>query len=199
MYVEETRPMYNAELETIQVVPPGREEYAFSYAKPVDWQPIPIPYEAPDFDDPKYFLPVAVSSAMYGVAVFSVGVRPRHAEGTVKEWLETLCREDNVELTDLREVSVGPMRGYMFDARQKAGITAVIMRNLYVEDGGRLFAVCTMAAEPFFHSVEYILAEMSESFRLADPHGPTAPLCPEAPVDAPSALRPLEFHPIPVV
>lgn len=168
--------MYNAELETIHVVPQGLENLAFSFAKPKDWQRISLPAEAPNFDDPKYFLPVAVCTAMYGIAVFSVGVRMRYNEGSVREWLEALCAEDKIEIEDLREISVGEMRGFMFDARQMAGASTMMMRNLYVEDAGRLYAICAMAAEPVFQSMQFILAEMTESFRLAEATGPTVKL-----------------------
>ncbi|HEU0120743.1 MAG TPA: hypothetical protein VFQ91_09475 [Bryobacteraceae bacterium] len=175
--------MYNAALEIIAVTPQGREELAFSYAKPSDWQSVEIPHEEPNFEDPKYFLPVAVATALYGIGVFSVGVRPAFDDGTVREWLEWLCGEDQIQIEDLREVSVGPMRGYIFDARQKVGVGTMVMRNLYVEDGGRLFAVCAMAAEQIFASMQYILAEMTESFRLAHAEGPTAAL---APIETPA-------------
>lgn len=179
--------MYNAELETIAVTPQGREELAFSYSKPLDWQSIAIPHEEPNFDDPKYFLPVAVATAMYGIGVFSVGVRPAFEDGTVREWLEWICGEDNIMIEDLREVSVGQMRGYIFDARQATGVATMVMRNLYVEDGGRLYAVCAMAAEQIFDSMQFILAEMTESFRLAEAHGPTVKLAP-APAEAEAAI-----------
>jgi hypothetical protein len=50
------------------------------------------------------------------------------------------------------------------------------MRNVYVEDGGRLFAICTMAIEPLYPSIAPVLASIAESFRVDAVSGPTVPL-----------------------
>ncbi|MBI2689482.1 MAG: hypothetical protein HYX27_24510 [Acidobacteria bacterium] len=165
-------------METISVVPAGREYLAFSYEKPADWRAVDLPAEEPNYDDPKYFEPIAAAASEYGVAVFSVGARMRYPDGTLREWLEFLCREDNIEIEEITEFCAGAMRGFRFDARQSDGTTTMIMRNLYVEDGGVLYAVCAMAAEQIYSAMADVLAAMTESFRIAKPDGPTVDLYP---------------------
>ncbi len=162
--------MYNAVLENIHVAPEGQE--AFTFSKPLDWTLVPVTKETPRFDDPNYFQPLAVATAMYGVAAFNVGVRPFPAGMSLRHWVEDSCAAARLRAEDLREVSVGDHRGVMFDARHSIGAARVSLRNLYIEHGGNLYAVCTLASEPIFRSMEFILAEMTESFRPASPAAP---------------------------
>jgi len=167
----------------VDIVPQGREFLAFSYAQPSDWIAADIPVEEPNFEDPKFFLPVAAAVSPGGSGAFTVGARMSYSDGTLQEWLGFLCREDTIEVSEVRQFSAGAMRGLRFEARQEADGAVMRMSNLYVEDGGRLYAVCAMAAEANFEGIAPTLAAMAESFRPADIQGPTA-----APVSDPGQI-----------
>jgi hypothetical protein len=168
----------NIDMERITVVPQGREQLAFSFEMPAGWVPVAIPAEAPDFTDPKFFQPVGVAAAQYGLAVFSVGVRPAYEDGSVREWLAWLCDADGITIENLREAELGEAVGFAFDGLQSDGQTTMQMRNVYVEDGGRLYAVCAMAAAQIFPALEPELAAMAASFRMVTTSGATVPLAP---------------------
>jgi len=165
-------------MERITGVPQGREQLAFSFELPPGWLTVEIPAEEPDFTDPKFFQPVGVAASQYGMAVFSVGVRPAYEDGSVREWLAWLCDADGIRVENLREVELGGAVGFAFDGVQSDGATTMCMRNIYVEDGGRLYAVCAMAAAPVFPALEPELATMASSFRIVTTSGATAPLAP---------------------
>jgi len=160
----------------INTIPHGIEHLAFSYSVPSDWTIGELPAEEPNFEDPKYFLPIAAAVSADGSGAFTVGARPGYEDGTLSDWLRYLCSEDNIEIDSLREFTCGEMRGLRFDARQSDGETTMCMCNLYVEDGGRLFAICAMAIEPLYPAVAPILSAVSESFRPESINGPTVPL-----------------------
>ena len=160
--------MYNAGLETIIAMPQGREDLAFTYAKPADWRAI----ETVKITDPEAFQPLAIIVGGYGGAVFSVSVRAGFGIGTLREWLEWLGTQG------VREVSIGGVRGYISETNETAGVTEVVTRSFLFEDGGRLFSIATLAAAPFFDEVRFVLAEMIESFRLLRPQGSLVGLAP---------------------
>jgi hypothetical protein len=58
-------------LEPATVVP-SLGHLAFEIGLPADWQKLPLPEEAVDFDRPTAFLPPGVFMANYGAIVFSV-------------------------------------------------------------------------------------------------------------------------------
>lgn len=157
----------------VTIIPEGREFLAFSYTKPADWLAADIPAEEPNFEDPKYFAPLAAAVSPCGSGAFTVGARMRYSDGTLRDWLDFLCAQDNIQIGEIHEFSAGEMRGLRFEARQVADGAAMRMRNLYVEDGGRIYAVCAMAAEANFLAVATTLAEMAESFRPVEIQGPT--------------------------
>lgn len=165
-------------MQRITVVPQGREQLAFSFELPAGWLTVEIPAEEPDFTDPKFFQPVGVAASPYGMAVFSVGVRPAYEDGSVREWLGWLCAADGIGIENLREAELGDAVGFAFDGVQSDGQTTMQMRNVYVEDGGRLYAVCAMAAAPIFPALEPELAAMAASFRMVTTSGATVPLAP---------------------
>ena len=157
----------------ITVIPEGREFLAFSYAKPEGWVTGDIPAEEPNFEDPKYFVPLAAAVSPDGAGAFTVGARMAYSDGTLQDWLSFLCSEDNIEILTSREFSADGMRGIRFDAVQRADGAVLLMRNLYIEDGGRLYAICAMANQANFEPVSEALAEITESFRPVEVKGPT--------------------------
>jgi len=158
----------------ITVIPEGREFLAFSYAKPEGWVTGDIPAEEPNFEDPKYFVPLAAAVSPDGSGAFTVGARMAYSDGTLQDWLGFLCSEDNIEILESREFVADGMRGIRFDARQRADGAVLLMRNLYVEDGGRLYAICAMADQANYGAVADALEEIAESFRPVEVKGPAA-------------------------
>ena len=68
------------------------------------------------------------------------------------------------------------MRGILFDGRQPGDTADFLMRNLYIEDGGVLYAIAAMALEPYFEAIEPWLTAMTTSFRPGQITGPTVAL-----------------------
>jgi hypothetical protein len=160
-------------MATIQVIPHGIEHLAFSYAAPSDWKIADVPAEKANFDDPEFFLPLAAAVSDCGSGAFTVGARPANADGALIDWLQYICGEDNIEVDTITPWSHGPMRGLRFDARQSADGALLRMRNLYVEDGERLFAICTMAPDALYDGIAPMLAAIAESFQVDNAAGPT--------------------------
>ena len=134
-------------METINVVPEGFENLACSYALPAGWNAADLGAQEFNAEDPYFFLPLVADSGD-GTGAFTVGARPSYPDGTIREWLEHLCGRDQVEISNLREFHSDGLRGYLFDGRQPAEGAGIIMRNLYAEDGGVLYAVCAMSMFP---------------------------------------------------
>ena len=161
----------NQGMPTIEFRPAGREFLACSCELPEDWKIGEIPPEEPNFDDPTYFLPLAAAVSPDGNFALTVGARMAYDDGTLLDWLQYLCATDNIEIDDIEKWSEDGMTGVLFNGRQHAGGCTMFSRNLYVEDGGRLFAVSTMTSQPGL-----TVPEISASFRLAQANGPTVPL-----------------------
>lgn len=157
------------------VSPAGREFLAFSLDIPEGWKIGDVPAEDPNFDDPNYFLPLAAAVSPSGDGAITAGARMAFSDGALLDWLQYLTSEANIEILDIERFTAGEMTGVRFDARQQSGGDALRMRNLYIEDGGRLYAISAMAAEPAFDAIAAELTEVLESFRLAETAGPTAP------------------------
>jgi hypothetical protein len=142
--------------ERIQVIPQGYENLACSYAKPAAWKTADIPPQAFDNEDPYFFLPLVAAVSPDGAGAFTVGARPAYPDGTL--------------------IEADGMRGLLFDGRQPGDTADFLMRNLYIEDGGVLYAVAAMALEPYFEAIEPWLTAMTTSFRPAEINGPTVEL-----------------------
>lgn len=166
----------NQGMPTIEFRPAGREFLACSCDLPEDWKIGEIPPEEPNFDDPTYFLPLAAAVSPDGAGALTVGARMAYDDGTLLDWLQYLCAESNVAVENIERFEAGGLSGVRFEGIQRAEGAALRMNNLYIEDGGRLYAVCAMAAEALYEPVAPALQSIVESFRLAQTNGPTVPL-----------------------
>ena len=173
--------------EVVQVVPQGYENLACSYAKPAGWKTADIPPQPFDTDDPYFCLPLVAAVSPDGAGAFTVGARPAYSDGTLSQWLEHLAGRDNIAIDNVRPFEADGLRGLLFDGRQPGDGADFLMRNLYLEDGGVLYAVCAMALEPYFADVEPWLNAMTTSFRPLEITGPTVALEPatDTPYDSP--------------
>ncbi len=152
---------------------PSLEHLAFEVGVPGDWQKLPLPEEAVDFEKPTTFLPLGVFMASYGAVIFAVAARPVYGEGTVSQWLSYLAREMAFSVEDSEPVSFGPLRGFQCSATQAAEMGRMRLRAVLVEDGGRMISLTLMAPEAIWPSVADTLDAMLQSFRLLDQRGPT--------------------------
>ena len=154
--------MYDAELEPVHVIPQGRPALAFSFEKPIAWNLATLPRDFFRKTDANCFEPLALATSPDGAALFTVGVLAMPQGGATVQWLAGLCREGDVEIEGTRQFG----GGYLFNARHTVDGRVTILRKLYIEAHGHLFAICAMAPQPVFASMELILSSMTESFRL---------------------------------
>lgn len=154
--------MFDALLETIRVVPPGRAGLAFFYTKPTTWTVAPLPRDFFRKAGAGHFEPLVLATSPDGAALFTIGVIALPQGGATLQWLTGLCREGNVEIDATRQFG----GGYLFNAHHTVDGRVTIIRKFYVETQGHLFAVTAMAAQPVFAAMELILSSMTESFRL---------------------------------
>lgn len=154
------------------ISPAGREFLAFSLDIPDDWKIAAVPAEDPNFEDPTYFLPLAAAVSPSGDGAITAGARMAFSDGALLDWLQFLTSSANIDILEIERFTAGKMTGVRFDARQQT----LRMRNLYIEDGGRLYAISAMAEEQAFDAIAPALTEVLESFRLAEAAGPTVPL-----------------------
>jgi hypothetical protein len=159
-------------------VPARLADLAFHFAKPAGWTLADLPPEVPDFAAPQAFAALAIAMAPFAAIVFSVGARPAYDDGTLSEWLQWLAREQGYDPGEI-EVEAGlPHRAVGCWALQVSDGTALRMRLLLLEDGGRLVTVNVLAPEELWGSVHDTLRTMLHSFTLARPQGPRALACP---------------------
>lgn len=164
--------MYDAELNKIECNPRRGRLPAFSFAKPANWHALAFPYPPASFDDPGYYEPAIIASTPATDAMLTIGTRPAPATGSLRESLAAWCRTEGAVVAAIR-----PYRtGLLATAHHSSNGVTMAMRIFFLEDGGRLYAICAMAAEPLFDSIQLLLSTMAESFELASPAGSTMPI-----------------------
>jgi hypothetical protein len=168
-------------LEPATVVP-SLGHLAFEVGVPADWQKLPLPEEAVDFDRPTAFLPLGVFMANYGAIVFSVAARPAYEDGTVRQWLDFLCREQGFSMGETGPVQIGSLQAVESYGTQSAEVGVMRLRIVAAEDGGRLVTLTCMAPEALWPAVGETLDAMLQSFRLRDQRGQTVQIGTSAPV-----------------
>lgn len=169
-------------------VPARIANIAFKVSIPPDWRRVDLPEEELNFDKPDYFVPLFVAMAGYGVVVFSVAARPAYEDGTVEQWVRYIGRAQEVQIQQLRPVSINGCGAMIADAFQQSDAGLMQMRTVFLEDGGRLINISTMAPAQIWSSVEAQLDQMLHSFRLDEPRGATAQL--QAETDQPATPSP---------
>lgn len=164
--------MYDTELKTIECRSRNGRLPAFTFAMPANWHASLFPYPAASFDDPSYYETAVVASSAAADAILAISSRPVLAGGTLRESLAAWCQAEGAQVSAIR-----PYRsGLLVEARQNRGGAPMSMRIFFLEDGGQLYAVCAMAAEPLFDGLQLLLPTLAESFQLAAPAGRTIPV-----------------------
>ena len=168
---------------------------------PDGWANVPIPEEEHDFNNPTVFVPLLVCMAPYGAVVFTVAARPRFDDGTVQDWAEYLAAQNNLVVERIREARVNRMPCILVDATMASEMGPMRSRSIFLEDGGRLFNIGTLAPEAIWPSVEADFDRLLGSFVLDDVQGITAAplrlMTSESAVDlsAPVQARPATAEP----
>lgn len=161
------------------------------FLKPTDFVIADVPHEVPDFEKSPMFMPLAVTLTQLGPVVFSLGARPAFGDGTVSQWLDYVCREENYEHSEPQRIDIGGMPGVTCDAMQSSDAGLLQMRFVMIEDGGRLFQMSGLAPQALWKAAVERIDTMLRSFELAEKRGTQVPLFPgeSAPVPAPVNVK----------
>ncbi len=165
----------------VELTPPGRAFLAIKHAIPEDWKQVPIPPEDADFNNPIFFLPLAVWMAPYGAIVFTVAARPAYEDGSMLQWVDYLCNAREMRHEFLRPHEINGMPCMTFESVQDSDAGKMRARLVMLEDGQRLFNLSVMAPEQIWKTLEPMLDRILSSFKLVETKGATAPLAPVAP------------------
>ena len=147
---------------------------ACSCLLPDGWVNVSLPGETYDLSNPAVLLPLLVCMAPYGAVVFSIGARPAFEDGTVQDWAEYLAGQSDLTIERVREARVNRMPCILFDATMPSEAGLMRSRSVFLEDGGRLFNVGTLAPEAIWSSVEADFDRLLGSFELDEVKGITA-------------------------
>jgi hypothetical protein len=181
-----------AEFEPVEV-PSRIADLGFSFLKPKDFHALQLPEEEVKFEDPTYFLPLMVCMAGYGAVVFSVAARPAFEDGCVEDWVRFVASKQEGEVIGVRRGVVGGLQAVVVEATQPSEAGQMRVRSHFIEDGGRLVILGTLAPEQVWGSVEEILMQMVGSFRLATPRGQKATVM-RPPTPLPTAIPDGKFR-----
>lgn len=158
-------------------VPARLADLAFHFALPTGWKLADLPPEETDFTAPQAFAALTIAVAPFAAIVFSVGARPAYEDGTLADWLQWLAREQGYDPGEIEQETDLAHRAVGCWAMQVSDGTALRMRLMLLEDGGRLVTVNVLAPEALWASVHDTLRTMLRSFTLTRPQGPRALAC----------------------
>jgi hypothetical protein len=158
----------------LHIVPEGREMLACNCLVPDGWVQVPLPEEEHDFSQPTTFLPLLVCMAPYGAVLFTIAARPSFDDGTVQDWAEYLASNDNIEIEQVQQARIGRSPCVLFNATQASHAGIMRIRSVFLEDGGRLYNIGTMAPEQIWPSVEPVFHKLLGAFQLDEIKGLTA-------------------------
>lgn len=170
--------MSEQDFEHIQLPRPGPPDLGISFLKPKDWMLLKLPDDPPTFDKPTYLMPLAIAMAPFGAVLFTVAVRPAYDDGSVRDWAQYLCRENNVQITAGQDTTLCGFEGCLVEGQQPSEMGLMKMRMFFFEDGRRLFQLNTVGPEQIWPSVEQQLTFIARSFRTDATVGQTAPIAP---------------------
>ena len=174
---------------------------SFTYLRPAGFNPVDLPSEIPDFEQPAVFFPLEVVMADYGAVLFTVGARPAYGDGTVEDWAEFIARESKMQIDSLQPTTFAGMPAMQMEAHQQSEMGPMRLRTILLEDGTRMLNLTIIAPQALWASVEPTLELTLRSFRLDEERGATAvltraaarkiaektaALVPPAPADAPA-------------
>lgn len=186
--VHEERAM-NVERVKIQSDP---GDFALTFDKPGHWIPADLPAEPgdADFSQPFKFVPVCLfidpTKQETRPPMFMVAARPAYADGAVSDWLEAICAEQRLKHGPIGRAQFGDSPAVYCRAQMTTDDQAQMVIVL-VEDGGRLINLAFLTPASEWEQHQEALNTFLNSFRIAAPKRPVAPITPEESTQQPSS------------
>jgi len=177
-------------MATIRHTFPARlANLAFALDAPQGFEPLDIPAEDVDFNDPTLSAPLAVLSSQVALALVTVAARPAYEDGSVTDWLTFLSGHYGITLSNLTLGEVGGSTNrhpaVLAEGQQTQEGTNLQLRLVMFEDGGRLVTIHAMCPDELAPSYLPAMQQCIRSFELDSDSvmGPTAPLSHHAPAE----------------
>lgn len=152
----------------------------FSIEMPVGFVRPAVPKDPPNMEDPTACMPLMVASSAVALALLTVVARPAYPDGTVRQWMQYLCNNSGIELTNVRPGHVGGATRWhpamLADGHQVQDGTELVFRVAMFEDGGRLVIATAICPKELEASFMPTLAQCAESIELLESKGATAGL-----------------------
>jgi hypothetical protein len=156
------------------IVHAGKEMLAFSCRVPDGWHITPLPDDEYNFENPTVFVPLLIAMAPYGAVLFTVAARPKFDDGSVQDWAEYLCAQNNLVVSEMHEARIGRVPCVLCEATAESELGVMRSRSLFLEDGGRLFNIQALAPREIWPSVEATFSQLLGSFVLDEVKGMSA-------------------------
>ncbi|HMP84217.1 MAG TPA: hypothetical protein PKA41_16080 [Verrucomicrobiota bacterium] len=146
-------------------------DLGFTAQLPADWTSHELPPQELEFNNPTFFLPLAIIAAPHAAIVFVFAARPAHDDGTLHDWAMYHLQHNNLQPRAVGTSQIAGVAAVTGEALQQSELGPVVVRFAFFEDGGRLVNLSLAAPELFADSVRDAWFEMIKSFTLATPKG----------------------------
>lgn len=146
-------------------------ELGFTAQLPADWTSHELPPQELEFNNPTFFLPLAIVAAPHAAIVFIFAARPAHDDGTLHDWAMHHLQHNNLKPRAIGADQVAGIAAVLGEAVQESELGPIVVRFAFFEDGDRLVNLSLAAPELFADSVHDAWFEMIKSFTLATPKG----------------------------
>lgn len=152
----------------------------FTMKLPVGFFEATLPEQDHDFTQPHVCAPLLVLSSPIALAVITISARPAYGDGTVRNWIEFLCRHDGITLLSIGPAYVGGLHknhpAILATGVQVQDGTELVMSFVAMEDGGRFVTATAMCPRELEPSYMRTLELCIHSLELLHHQGPTVKL-----------------------
>jgi len=162
------------------IITPAISRLAFCMDCPADWQPIDLPQQTPNFDEPTNFFSLAVLMPVSATAptLVSIGARPAYGDGSVYDWAQFAMNHHNITFTQLMPGNVNGYPAIRAMGSQPSEDGPMQLAMAFVEDGESFLQITAMAPAAAWPELEKLFESMINSFALLRPQGATVGLIP---------------------
>ncbi len=166
-----------------RIITPAISRLAFAIDCPAGWNPLDLPGQTPDFDEPTSFMALAVLMPTPADApiLLSIGARPAYSDGSVHDWTQFVMGKNNMTIAALMPGRVNGFPAIRAAATQPGDDGLMRLSIAFLEDGQSLIQLSAMAPAEVWPSVETLFERMIDSFAMIRPQGATVPLVPGQP------------------
>lgn len=163
-----------------RIITPAISRLAFGIDCPADWNPLELPEQTPNFDEPTSFMALAVlmPAPANTPILLSIGARPAYSDGSVYDWTQFVMGQNNMTITSLMPGKVNGFPAIRATATQPSDDGVMQLAIAFLEDGQSLIQLSAMAPAEVWPSVETLFEQMIDSFAMLRPQGATFPLVP---------------------